>query len=264
MGRQAPAEGDGFTYEHLSEREELWVDFMADTGDGGDPTYAVARALAAPQLPISAPTALGSHHASPPRSDGEELSSEIAEYRDMNIRAAWHDFLSPYSLVRKCVGYAETSHIIPRYYQSTYIRHEVLEQQSIRQMQIEIKIQGHHPFILCRLAVTIYVHCILTTSITIVNHDCASPLPPADCVCTPGQMASRVWRVPVPPAALPAPELLPTTAPHLWVVGASYLELTFSFSVATWRTLTLPTKPMRRGCSGAYLISMRPAVSIKF
>lgn len=27
-----PAEGDGFTYEHWDEREDLWLDFMADTG----------------------------------------------------------------------------------------------------------------------------------------------------------------------------------------------------------------------------------------
>ena len=68
MGRHAPAEGDGFTYEHLADRQELWLDFMADTGDGGDPTYAVARALAAPQLPIAA---LEAHLASsPPPSDG--------------------------------------------------------------------------------------------------------------------------------------------------------------------------------------------------
>eukprot|EP00775_Hariotina_reticulata_P014455 gene14455-14568_t len=32
--------------------QELWFDFIADTGDGGNPTYAVARALAAPQLEI--------------------------------------------------------------------------------------------------------------------------------------------------------------------------------------------------------------------
>ncbi len=47
-----PSEGDGFTYEHYSERSELWLDFMADTGDGGNPTYAVARALAAPSLTV--------------------------------------------------------------------------------------------------------------------------------------------------------------------------------------------------------------------
>lgn len=51
-GQGPPREGDGFTYEHLSAKEELWVDFCADTGDGGDPTYAVARAMAAPVLHV--------------------------------------------------------------------------------------------------------------------------------------------------------------------------------------------------------------------
>ncbi|KXZ46777.1 hypothetical protein GPECTOR_40g511 [Gonium pectorale] len=50
-----PSEGDGFTYEHLDERRELWLDFMADTGDGGNATYAVASALAAPVLHVSVP-----------------------------------------------------------------------------------------------------------------------------------------------------------------------------------------------------------------
>lgn len=35
-----PSGGDGFTYEHLAARDEVWWDFVADTGDGGDPTYA--------------------------------------------------------------------------------------------------------------------------------------------------------------------------------------------------------------------------------
>jgi hypothetical protein len=37
----------------LSRSEELWFDFMGDTGDGFDPTYAVARALAEPKLDVS-------------------------------------------------------------------------------------------------------------------------------------------------------------------------------------------------------------------
>ncbi len=47
--------------EHLAARTEAWVDFMADTGDGGNPTYAVARSLAAPHLPVRAPPALLNH-----------------------------------------------------------------------------------------------------------------------------------------------------------------------------------------------------------
>ncbi|KAK2079809.1 hypothetical protein QBZ16_002204 [Prototheca wickerhamii] len=46
----APQDGDGFTFEHLADRGELWFDFCADTGDGGDSTYAVARCLAAPSV----------------------------------------------------------------------------------------------------------------------------------------------------------------------------------------------------------------------
>lgn len=34
-GQQPPRAGDGFTFEHLAAREELWLDFAADTGDGG-------------------------------------------------------------------------------------------------------------------------------------------------------------------------------------------------------------------------------------
>ncbi len=30
-----PAEGDGYLYEHLEEHDSLWLDFIADTGDGG-------------------------------------------------------------------------------------------------------------------------------------------------------------------------------------------------------------------------------------
>ncbi|KAL6778167.1 hypothetical protein ACKKBG_A17180 [Auxenochlorella protothecoides x Auxenochlorella symbiontica] len=50
-----PQDGDGFTFEHLAEGRELWFDFCADTGDGGDPTYAVARALAAPSIQVALP-----------------------------------------------------------------------------------------------------------------------------------------------------------------------------------------------------------------
>ncbi|KAF6168433.1 hypothetical protein GIB67_004985 [Kingdonia uniflora] len=32
-------------YDHFSEKEELWIDFMADTGDGGNSSYVVARLL---------------------------------------------------------------------------------------------------------------------------------------------------------------------------------------------------------------------------
>lgn len=49
-----PQAGDGFTFEHLADRPELWLDFCADTGDGGNPTYAVAWAMAATSLKVTA------------------------------------------------------------------------------------------------------------------------------------------------------------------------------------------------------------------
>ncbi|XP_006657430.1 uncharacterized protein LOC102702861 [Oryza brachyantha] len=39
-------------YDHLDGKDELWFDFIADTGDGGNSTYAVARLLAQPSLAI--------------------------------------------------------------------------------------------------------------------------------------------------------------------------------------------------------------------
>ena len=30
--REAPGEGDGFTYEHYESRDELWLDFIAGVG----------------------------------------------------------------------------------------------------------------------------------------------------------------------------------------------------------------------------------------
>lgn len=36
---EPPREGDGYTYEQFASRDELWFDFCADTGDGGNATY---------------------------------------------------------------------------------------------------------------------------------------------------------------------------------------------------------------------------------
>lgn len=39
-------------YDHFHDKEELWFDFMADTGDGGNSTYAVTRLLARPWIRV--------------------------------------------------------------------------------------------------------------------------------------------------------------------------------------------------------------------
>src|SRR4029079_14353261 len=42
----------GFYQCDYSSRDELWLDYVADTGDGWNPTYAVAHALAQPALDV--------------------------------------------------------------------------------------------------------------------------------------------------------------------------------------------------------------------
>ncbi|KAL6880444.1 hypothetical protein ACP4OV_012009 [Aristida adscensionis] len=39
-------------YDYFNEREDLWFDFVADTGDGGNSSYTVARLLAQPSIKI--------------------------------------------------------------------------------------------------------------------------------------------------------------------------------------------------------------------
>ncbi|CAN6860049.1 unnamed protein product [Brassica oleracea] len=39
-------------YDHLANKEDFWFDFMADTGDGGNSSYAVAKLLAQPNLEV--------------------------------------------------------------------------------------------------------------------------------------------------------------------------------------------------------------------
>lgn len=65
-GALPPQEGDGFTFEHLANRDSIWLDFVADVGDGGDSTYAVACCMAAPTLLATTPQDLAAS-----TSDGE-------------------------------------------------------------------------------------------------------------------------------------------------------------------------------------------------
>jgi hypothetical protein len=78
----APHDGDGFTYEHLAEQEEAWIDFIADTGDGGDSTYSVARCIAATKITVEIPKemleASGAPCIPPSSIDHQQNSSYIA------------------------------------------------------------------------------------------------------------------------------------------------------------------------------------------
>ncbi|XP_008799898.2 uncharacterized protein LOC103714434 isoform X2 [Phoenix dactylifera] len=46
------AKSGDLLYDQFSERDNLWFDFIADTGDGGNPSYAVARLLAQPSIQL--------------------------------------------------------------------------------------------------------------------------------------------------------------------------------------------------------------------
>ena len=46
------AKQDDLLYNQFSEHNELWFDFMADTGDGGNSSYSVARLIAQPSLRV--------------------------------------------------------------------------------------------------------------------------------------------------------------------------------------------------------------------
>lgn len=39
-------------YDHFREKDDFWFDFMADTGDGGNSSYSIARLLAQPKLHV--------------------------------------------------------------------------------------------------------------------------------------------------------------------------------------------------------------------
>lgn len=50
--RDGAPQGD-LLYDDFVEKDDLWFDFMADTGDGGNSSYAVARLLAQPSITIN-------------------------------------------------------------------------------------------------------------------------------------------------------------------------------------------------------------------
>lgn len=52
MVHDGAQQGD-LLYDQFSGKDDLWFDFMADTGDGGNSSYAVARLLAQPSINVN-------------------------------------------------------------------------------------------------------------------------------------------------------------------------------------------------------------------
>ena len=50
---QAGIQEGEYLYDHFGKEKELWFDFMADTGDGGNSTYTVARLLAQRKIKVN-------------------------------------------------------------------------------------------------------------------------------------------------------------------------------------------------------------------
>lgn len=63
-------------HSHLSQKSELWMDFMADTGDGGNSTYSIARLLAQPSLCVADERCCGFHNL--PRSQLLLIGGDLA------------------------------------------------------------------------------------------------------------------------------------------------------------------------------------------
>ncbi|KAE9352039.1 hypothetical protein PF008_g5634, partial [Phytophthora fragariae] len=52
MQRALHPNDEDYCFDHLAERDEVWLDFMADCGDGFNSSYQIARLLAQPQLEV--------------------------------------------------------------------------------------------------------------------------------------------------------------------------------------------------------------------
>lgn len=50
---QDGAEQSDLLYDQFSGTDDLWFDFMADTGDGGNSSYSIARLLAQPSIRLT-------------------------------------------------------------------------------------------------------------------------------------------------------------------------------------------------------------------
>lgn len=46
-------ENGDLLYDQFCQKEDFWFDFMADTGDGGNSSYAIARLLAQPNILVN-------------------------------------------------------------------------------------------------------------------------------------------------------------------------------------------------------------------
>ncbi|XP_042470048.1 uncharacterized protein LOC122052542 [Zingiber officinale] len=98
-------DGDLF-YDHLNDRDELWFDFIADTGDGGNSSYAVARLLAQPSIQIKSSNSI----CVLPRGDLLLIGGDLA-YPNPSAFTYERRFFSPFECALQPPPWYKSEHI---------------------------------------------------------------------------------------------------------------------------------------------------------
>uniref|UniRef100_A0A0D9WUM2 Calcineurin-like phosphoesterase domain-containing protein n=1 Tax=Leersia perrieri TaxID=77586 RepID=A0A0D9WUM2_9ORYZ len=97
---------DDLLYDYWNEREDLWFDFVADTGDGGNSSYTVARLLAQPSIQ----TVIGGSMHTLPRGDLLLIGGDLA-YPNPSSFTYEKRFFCPYEYALQPPPWYRAEHI---------------------------------------------------------------------------------------------------------------------------------------------------------
>uniref|UniRef100_A0A0E0LG49 Calcineurin-like phosphoesterase domain-containing protein n=1 Tax=Oryza punctata TaxID=4537 RepID=A0A0E0LG49_ORYPU len=99
-------QNDDLLYDYFNEREDLWFDFVADTGDGGNSSYTVARLLAQPSIQ----TVIGGSMHTLPRGNLLLIGGDLA-YPNPSSFTYEMRFFSPYEYALQPPPWYRAEHI---------------------------------------------------------------------------------------------------------------------------------------------------------
>ncbi|KAJ3670232.1 hypothetical protein LUZ60_010556 [Juncus effusus] len=97
------AKNDDLLYDHFKEKDEIWFDFIADTGDGGNSSYSVARLLAQPYVRASKSVLL-------PRGDFLLIGGDLA-YPNPSVFTYEKRFFTPFESALQPPEWYKPEHI---------------------------------------------------------------------------------------------------------------------------------------------------------
>lgn len=97
---------DDLLYDYFNEKEDLWFDFVADTGDGGNSSYTVARLLAQPSIQ----TVIGGSMHTLPRGNLLLIGGDLA-YPNPSSFTYERRFFSPFEYALQPPHWYMTEHI---------------------------------------------------------------------------------------------------------------------------------------------------------